>query len=157
MEGETGAVLEPYLTTGNRGPLYREPNDLQARVKRYYDMGMQLHFHTMGDRAVREAMNAIEFARANGNRELKNMRHTVSHLGLVDPADMPRLYRECWERTLTETLAVGGTVSHHHGIGRVRREALARELGPQGVSVLKGLKRLLDPRGILNPGVLIPD
>lgn len=74
-----------------------------------------------------------------------------------DPEDMARLYRECWERTLAETLAVGGTVSHHHGIGRVRREALARELGGEGVAVLRGLKELLDPRGILNPGVLIPD
>ncbi len=74
-----------------------------------------------------------------------------------DPAEMPGLYRTCWERTLTETLAVGGTVSHHHGIGRVRREALARELGPEGVALLRGLKRALDPRGIMNPGVLIPD
>lgn len=90
FEGETGAVLEPYLTTGNRGPLYREPDDLQKRVQRYYDMGMQIHFHAMGDRAVREALNALEFARMNGDEALLQNRHTISHLGLVDPDDMPR-------------------------------------------------------------------
>ncbi len=90
FEGETGAVLEPYLTSGDLGPLYREPDDLQARVKRYYDMGMQLHFHAMGDRAVRESLNALEYARNNGDDALKKMRHTISHLGLVHPSDYPR-------------------------------------------------------------------
>lgn len=90
FEGETGAVLEPYLTTRNLGPLYREPDDLQARVKRYYDMGMQIHFHAMGDRAVREALNALEYARERGNTEHRALRHTISHLGLVAPSDMPR-------------------------------------------------------------------
>lgn len=90
FEGETGAVLEPYLTTDTLGPLYREPQDLQKRVQRYYDMGMQIHFHAMGDRAVREALNALEYARTRGDEAMKNTRHTISHLGLVDPQDMPR-------------------------------------------------------------------
>ncbi len=53
-------------------------------------MGMTLHFHAMGDRAVREALNAIDYARANGSETLQHNRHTISHLGLVDPVDMPR-------------------------------------------------------------------
>lgn len=90
FEGETGAVLEPYLTTNNNGPLYREAEDFNSRVKRYYDMGMLLHFHAMGDRAVRTAMDAIEYARKHGDTALLDGRHTISHLGLVDPSDMPR-------------------------------------------------------------------
>ena len=90
FEGETGAVLQPYLTTGKLGPLYRAPDDLRTRVKRYYDMGMQLHFHAMGDRAVQESLNALEYARANGDEALKNVRHTISHLGLVAASDFPR-------------------------------------------------------------------
>ena len=90
FEGETGAVLEPYLTTKNNGPLYREPDDMNARVKHYYDKGMLIHFHTMGDRAVRTAMDAIEYARTNGDAALLNGRHTISHLGLVAPVDIPR-------------------------------------------------------------------
>jgi predicted amidohydrolase YtcJ len=90
FEGETGALLEPYLTTKNNGPLYREPEDFNQRVKRYYDMGMLVQFHAMGDRAVRTAMDAIEYARNSGDEALLDGRHTISHLGLVDPADIPR-------------------------------------------------------------------
>jgi len=51
---------------------------------------MLIHFHTMGDRAVREALDAIEYARENGDEAYENLRHTVSHLGLVHPNDRPR-------------------------------------------------------------------
>jgi len=90
FEGETGAVLEPYLTTGQFGILNHEPDELQQRVARYYDLGMQLHFHTMGDAAARAALDAIEYARQRGSEEHKRLRHTLSHLGLIDPQDMPR-------------------------------------------------------------------
>lgn len=52
-------------------------------------------------------------------------------------------------------LEAGGTISHHHGVGREHREGLARELGALGTGVLEAIKRRLDPAGILNPGVLI--
>jgi alkyldihydroxyacetonephosphate synthase len=73
-----------------------------------------------------------------------------------DPAQMAAVYRECWRRTMEATLAAGGGIAHHHGIGRVRRDALAGELGPGGVALLRTLKRALDPDGLLNPGVLLP-
>ena len=90
FEGETGAVLEPYENLGHHGVLNVAPEDLRKRVARYYDMGMQLHFHTMGDAAVREALDALQFARERGSEEHRELRHTLSHLGLIDPADMPR-------------------------------------------------------------------
>ena len=52
-------------------------------------------------------------------------------------------------------LEAGGSISHHHGVGREHREGLARELGALGTGVLEAIKRTLDPAGILNPGVLI--
>ncbi len=64
------------------------------------------------------------------------------------------LYDRCWEVAMTTTLDAGGTISHHHGIGRVRRQWLERELGSAHV-LLHTLKRALDPAGILNPGVLV--
>jgi alkyldihydroxyacetonephosphate synthase len=79
---------------------------------------------------------------------------------LARPAERERMadtYRECWRRTLEATLASGGSIAHHHGIGRVRREALRDELGDAGVAVLRAVKHALDPRGLLNPGVLIPE
>jgi len=74
-----------------------------------------------------------------------------------DPARMADIYRECWRRTMEATLAAGGGIAHHHGIGRVRRDALAGELGPGGLALLRTLKRALDPDQLLNPGVLLPD
>jgi alkyldihydroxyacetonephosphate synthase len=55
------------------------------------------------------------------------------------------------------TAAHGGSVSHHHGIGRVRRDWLASELGDGGLALLRRVKAALDPNGIMNPGVLLPD
>ncbi|MEV0229400.1 FAD-binding oxidoreductase [Nonomuraea sp. NPDC050786] len=65
-----------------------------------------------------------------------------------------------WERAKAAANAAvveaGGTITHHHGVGRDHRDAYAAELGPVGVSVLQAVKRELDPAGILNPGVLVP-
>ncbi len=52
-------------------------------------------------------------------------------------------------------LAAGGTISHHHGVGRDHREYLAREIGDVGVGVLRAVKAHLDPQGVLNPGALV--
>ena len=90
FEGETGAVLQPYLTNGRLGELNHERDILFERVLRYYDMGLQLHFHTMGDAAVRRALDALEYARENGDPDYLGRRHSLSHLGLIAGEDMPR-------------------------------------------------------------------
>jgi alkyldihydroxyacetonephosphate synthase len=53
-------------------------------------------------------------------------------------------------------IAGGGTISHHHGIGTDHRDWYAREIGGLGVDLLRAVKATVDPRGILNPGVLLP-
>jgi alkyldihydroxyacetonephosphate synthase len=53
------------------------------------------------------------------------------------------------------TLAAGGTISHHHGIGRSARLA-PMELG-SAYPLLAALRRALDPLGIMNPGALLPE
>jgi alkyldihydroxyacetonephosphate synthase len=69
---------------------------------------------------------------------------------------MTAVYHECWRRVMEATVACGGGIAHHHGIGRVRRGWLAAEIGHTGVSVLRAIKRALDPGDLLNPGVLLP-
>lgn len=69
--------------------------------------------------------------------------------------DLEGLYFRVWDAAMEATLAAGGTVSHHHGIGRVRRGWLARELG-SAYPLLTTVKRALDPHGIMNPGALFP-
>lgn len=50
----------------------------------------------------------------------------------------------------------GGTITHHHAVGRDHRAHLPAEIGDLGVAVLRAVKTTLDPRGIMNPGALIP-
>lgn len=52
--------------------------------------------------------------------------------------------------------ANGGTISHHHGVGEDHLPWIAREKGELGLDVLRAIKQTLDPKGILNPGKLIP-
>lgn len=60
------------------------------------------------------------------------------------------------KQAVTEAiLAAGGTLSHHHGIGRDHALWLEHEIGRVGVRALKKLKDVLDPAGIMNPGVLL--
>jgi alkyldihydroxyacetonephosphate synthase len=48
----------------------------------------------------------------------------------------------------------GGSISHHHGIGRGKAGMLPLEHGETGTTVLRAVKQALDPQGIMNPGVL---
>jgi alkyldihydroxyacetonephosphate synthase len=50
----------------------------------------------------------------------------------------------------------GGTISHHHGIGEDHLAWMAAEKGSLGIDILRAIKMALDPKGILNPGKLIP-
>ena len=51
----------------------------------------------------------------------------------------------------------GGTITHHHAVGRDHVPWMVREIGEQGVGALRALKAQLDPTGIMNPGKLLPD
>lgn len=74
-----------------------------------------------------------------------------------DPAKMEAVYHDGWRRIMEATARHGGSLAHHHGIGRVRRDYLTTELGEAGVGLLRKVKATLDPNGIMNPGVLLPD
>jgi alkyldihydroxyacetonephosphate synthase len=64
-----------------------------------------------------------------------------------------RYYRRAWDEVTGATMAAGGAISHHHGIGLNRGRFLADALGG-GFGVLGAVKQALDPNGILNPGKL---
>ena len=65
-----------------------EPDELERAVVLLDAHGFQVHVHTIGDRAVRDTLDAVEAAeRANGRRDA---RHHLAHLQLVHPDDLPR-------------------------------------------------------------------
>ena len=90
LENYTAVLLQPYLKKpGNvRGIPMVEPGFLKDAVARLDAEGFQVHFHAIGDGAVREALDAIEAARRR-NGDLGHRDH-ISHLELIDPADVPR-------------------------------------------------------------------
>jgi len=71
----------------------------------------------------------------------------------AEPAWKDAYYRRAWDAVTSVTLAHGGAISHHHGIGLNRARFMGRALGPAH-AVLSSLKAVLDPNGILNPGKL---
>ena len=93
LENFTGAVLEPYLDrdgqpTSNLGDSLIESAAFGAAVTRLDALGFQVHVHAIGDRAVRQALDAIEVARrANGPSDT---RPQIAHLQLVHPDDLGR-------------------------------------------------------------------
>ncbi len=95
-ETGTAALLDPYLdkcgcATANRGTSFLDATQLPAYVAELDALGFQCHFHALGDRAVRDALDAIEAARAaNGPSDT---RPHLAHLQVVHPHDVPRFAR----------------------------------------------------------------
>jgi len=52
-------------------------------------------------------------------------------------------------------VATGGTITHHHAVGRDHAQYMQAEVGEVGLSALRALKEELDPGGIMNPGKLL--
>ena len=91
MENYTAVVLEPYKLKGKsdvRGIPMVEPELLKKAVTQLDADGFQVHFHAIGDGAVRQSLDAIEAARA-ANGDLGH-RHHISHIQLIHPDDQPR-------------------------------------------------------------------
>jgi glycolate oxidase len=73
---------------------------------------------------------------------------------VYDPADADEFARAriAFDEILELGLGLGGTVTGEHGIGKIKREWLAREIGPVGLAVHRSIKQALDPDNLFNPG-----
>ena len=93
VENRTAAMLDPYLNaaggaTAEHGIDMYDRADLERFVRLCDAEGFGVHIHTIGDRAVRESLDAIEAAaRANGRRDA---RHQLAHVQFAHPDDLPR-------------------------------------------------------------------
>ena len=93
VENFTAAMLDPYLDergheTYNRGTGVVPPDRLREDVVRLDALGFHVHVHAIGDRGVRETLDAFEAARSANGRT--GNRHQVAHIQVIHPADIPR-------------------------------------------------------------------
>ncbi|MBC7290567.1 MAG: amidohydrolase [Actinotalea sp.] len=89
IESGTAAMLEPYADAAHRGMPVWDADELAAAAVAVDALGLQLHVHAIGDAAVRNALDAVQRCReTNGARD---RRPVLTHLQLVDRADLPRL------------------------------------------------------------------
>jgi predicted amidohydrolase YtcJ len=96
VENFTAAMTLDYLdahgqATGNRGLSLVDPAALGRIVSRLDAEGFQAHVHAIGDRAVHEALDAVEVARKHNG--WSDGRHHLAHLQFVGPGDLPRFAR----------------------------------------------------------------
>lgn len=88
IETGTAALLEAYVGSNSSGELLFTQEELNEVAIAADAVDLQLHAHAIGDRAVRATLDAYEAAqKANGERD---SRHQITHVQLVDPADIPR-------------------------------------------------------------------
>jgi predicted amidohydrolase YtcJ len=85
-ENFTAAVIEPYCRCGGTGLSYVDPSLLNEYVADLDRRGFQVHFHAIGERAVREALDSLE------SSDPAN-RHHIAHLQIIEPSDVPRFAR----------------------------------------------------------------
>ncbi|HHN73230.1 MAG TPA: FAD-binding oxidoreductase [Thermopetrobacter sp.] len=83
------------------------------------------------------------------------------HYNVSQPPDMDRdAFLARWDDVVAAVnevvLALGGSISAEHGIGRMKRAWLRRVKSPAEIAMMRALKRAFDPKGILNPGKLVP-
>jgi predicted amidohydrolase YtcJ len=136
MENYTAAMLEPYIGQGGtRGILMMEPDALKAAVTALDAEGFQVHIHAIGDRAVRESLDAFEAARkANGATD---NRHHIAHLEVVQPSDIPRFRKLGVAANFTALWAYADSYITELTLPYIKPE-LARWLYPIGSLVRDG-------------------
>ncbi|MEU9836981.1 amidohydrolase [Streptosporangium sp. NPDC048047] len=82
-ENFTAAVIEPYCRCGGTGLSYVDPELLKGHVAELDRHGFQVHFHAIGERAVREVLDSL------AGTDPAN-RHHIAHLQIIEPSDVPR-------------------------------------------------------------------
>ncbi|MBC8584103.1 amidohydrolase [Youxingia wuxianensis] len=119
LESLTGFLLKPYEKAegrpeGWRGDQIWDPDNMNKCVAAIDKAGMGIHVHCAGDAAVKQSLDAIEYAqKENGKRDA---RHCITHIFLVDPADVKRfkdmgvvaMLNSYWAQ-IDETYFVNGT------------------------------------------------
>ena len=77
----------------------------------------------------------------------------INYYGLTDPV---KLYNDIEAAARDEILASGGSLSHHHGVGKIRKRWMPHTVGEHGIGMIEAVKNYIDPKNIFASGNLIP-
>ena len=111
---------------------------------------------------IRDLFELIDQLRASADLPMPSFGHVGDgniHVNiLVDPADRDALRRATQaERQLFEgVVSLGGSISGEHGIGFAKAPFIGLELSPETIALMRRIKQVFDPNGILNPGKIFP-
>jgi D-lactate dehydrogenase (cytochrome) len=81
--------------------------------------------------------------------------HTLILLDPDKPEEVAEAHR-LHERMVMRSLRLGGTCTGEHGIGYGKLAFMEAEHGPDTIAVMRAIKNAIDPKGLMNPGKLIP-
>ncbi|MGM0594981.1 MAG: FAD-binding oxidoreductase [Pseudomonadota bacterium] len=105
----------------------------------------------IGELSTRHGITIVNFGHAgNGN----------IHVNLLVDPDNPKEMANaepCLDALFALVLELGGTLSGEHGIGRVKRQFVGREIDPVSLGLMRQIKRQFDPYNLLNPGKALPE
>ncbi len=109
----------------------------------------------------REMRKALEPLCTSVDCHFSHVYHTGASVYVIfhaqtggDDYDGEKRYLECLDLAIRTSLKYGGNVSHHHGSGKAKAKYLVEEHGEAGMEVMEKIKNALDPKGLLNKGVL---
>jgi glycolate oxidase len=103
-------------------------------------------FAGVAEIGARFEVDVFTFAHAGDGNLHPILSYDVAH------AEPPKNVQAAADEIFRLALDLGGTVTGEHGVGTLKRDWLAREVGPNGLAVHAAIKNALDPRGVLNPG-----
>jgi glycolate oxidase len=81
------------------------------------------------------------------------------HVNIMTDRENKEEYKRAEEAVkdiFESTIKLGGTISGEHGIGLTKARYIGMELSPESIELMKGIKKVFDPKGIMNPGKIFP-
>jgi alkyldihydroxyacetonephosphate synthase len=128
-------TLETSTTWDNIMPLYRAVKKAIRESLADYESKSIVTCHLSHSYVTGSSLYFIFLGKIAEGREIEQWEHLKSVAGEA-------------------ILSNGGTITHHHGVGYEHVPWFTREYGEQGMELLRGMKKALDPAGIMNPGKL---
>ena len=160
--GRTAREVFPAEDDATRAVLWRGRRNAAPALN---SGGRRVYF---GDITVpRECLPAIERAireiAARHGLTIVNVGHIGDgnfHPTAIYAADDPVAYKTALaadDEIAEVALALGGTITGEHGIGSAKRRQMSMRFSPAEIAAMRAVKRVFDPGGILNPGIMLPD